>query len=85
MIPESIINRPKVGFRVPVNEWFQTSMRDYLTDSLTGASSITRDYYDGKELSKVLQEHTSGSQNHEKLLWTLLTLEIWHREYLQPA
>ncbi len=29
-----------------------------------------------------LAEHIEGRQNHEKLLWTLLTLEIWHRQYL---
>ena len=85
LIPKSIINRPKVGFRVPVNEWFQSSMRDYLVESLTGAASVTRDYYDGDELNRILGEHTSGRQNHEKLLWTLLTLEVWHREYLASA
>lgn len=85
LIPKSIIDRPKVGFRVPVNEWFQSSMRDYLVDSLTGAASATRDYYDGDELNRILAEHTSGRQNHEKLLWTLLTLEVWHREYLASA
>ena len=29
----------------------------------------------------VLDEHVSGRQNHEKLLWTLLNLELWHRAY----
>ena len=81
LLPSEILNRPKVGFRVPVNEWFQASMRDYLYDHLTGPSSITNNYYHKSTLDKILHEHSNGKQNHEKLLWSLLNLEIWHREY----
>ncbi|MGO9445967.1 MAG: asparagine synthase (glutamine-hydrolyzing) [Thiobacillaceae bacterium] len=81
LLPASILGRPKVGFRVPVNEWFRGSMRDYLYDHITGTDSRTRVYYDRPTLDKVLGEHVSGRQNHEKLLWCLLNLEIWHRVY----
>ncbi|HKK14799.1 MAG TPA: asparagine synthase (glutamine-hydrolyzing), partial [Gammaproteobacteria bacterium] len=83
LLPREILERPKVGFRVPVNEWFRGSMRDYLYDHLTGPDSRTRHYYRESELRRVLDEHVSGRQNHEKLLWTLLNLEIWHRECLE--
>ncbi len=81
LLPPTILERPKVGFRVPVNEWFRGSMREYLYDHLTGSSSRTLDYYRKPVLERILKEHVSGQQNHEKLLWTLLSLEIWHREY----
>ncbi len=81
LLPKEILERPKVGFRVPVNEWFQGPMKDYLYDHLTGSSSCTRVYYKSAELGKILADHVNGRQNHEKLLWCLLNLEIWHREY----
>jgi asparagine synthase (glutamine-hydrolysing) len=81
LIPESILDRPKVGFRVPVNQWFQTRMRDYLVEHLQGAESKTRSYYDPRVLDRVVSDHVQGRQNHEKLLWALLNLEIWHRHY----
>ena len=81
LLPATILDRPKVGFRVPVNEWFRGSMRDYLLDHLTGKDSVTRAYYRPAVLARYLDEHIQGRQNHEKLLWSLLTLEIWHREY----
>lgn len=81
LLPENILERPKVGFRVPVNEWFRTSMREYLYDHLTGPGSRTSAYYRSDALEKVLAEHVEGKQNHEKLLWALLSLEIWQREY----
>jgi len=81
LLPQEILERPKVGFRVPVNEWFQGPMKDYLYDHLTGPSSVTGVYYNPPALDKLLSDHVSGRQNHEKLLWSLLNLEIWHREY----
>jgi len=81
LIPERILKRPKVGFRVPINKWFRGEMRDFLLDHLQSASSLTRAYYDKQALGQVLSEHLNGKQNHEKLLWSLLNLEIWHRQY----
>jgi asparagine synthase (glutamine-hydrolysing) len=81
LLPATILERPKVGFRVPVNEWFRGPMRGYLHDHLLGADSRTAVYYHRPALEAVLTEHAEGRQNHEKLLWSLLNLEIWHREY----
>lgn len=81
LLPKTILERPKVGFRVPVNEWFRSSMRDYLHEHLLGNDSLTRSYFHREELERILKEHESGRQNHEKLLWCLLNLEIWHRTY----
>lgn len=81
MLPREILERPKVGFRVPVNEWFQHSMKDYLLDHLLGADSRTLKYFNRPALQAIVDEHVSGRQNHEKTLWCLLNLEIWHRQY----
>ena len=81
ILPAEILERPKVGFRVPVNEWFRGTMKDYLFDHLLGAGSRTSGYYNRPVLEKILSDHVNGRQNHEKLLWCLLNLEIWHREY----
>ncbi len=83
LLPERILARPKVGFRVPVNKWFRGPMREMLTSHLQGSASITRDYYGAKVLDGVLADHLEGRKNSEKLLWTLLNLEIWHRQYVQ--
>ncbi|MDQ4146529.1 MAG: asparagine synthase (glutamine-hydrolyzing) [Pseudomonadota bacterium] len=81
LLPRSILNRPKVGFRVPVNEWFQGRLRDYLVEHLTGPDSLTSHYYRQDVLNEILDAHIHGRTNHEKLLWSLLNLEIWHRQY----
>jgi len=81
LIPKAILERPKVGFRVPVNEWFRGPLKEHLREHLLGADSRTRGYYEPMALEKTVREHVDGRQNHEKLLWSLLNLEIWHRQY----
>ena len=83
LLPPSILQRPKVGFRVPVNEWFQGTMREYLYEHLKSTSSLTAGYYQPAMLDRILTDHVTGRQNHEKLLWSMLNLEIWHRQYLK--
>ena len=84
ILPVKILERPKLGFRVPVGEWFRGGMRDYLYDHLIGADSRTSVYYNKSVLLRILSEHTKRKKNHEKLLWSLLNLEIWHKECIPP-
>lgn len=85
ILPPTTLGRSKVGFRVPVAEWFRGPMRDYLYEHLCSSASRTAPYYHRKALDRVMAEHVEGRQNHEKLLWTLLNLEIWHRQYLDSG
>lgn len=80
VLPKEILNRPKVGFRVPVNIWFQSTMKDYLCEHLLGADSISKEFYHLHVLQSLLSEHIEGRHNHEKTLWMLLNLEIWLRQ-----
>jgi asparagine synthase (glutamine-hydrolysing) len=44
---------------------------------------MTRSYYEPKALDRVIDDHLAGRRNHETALWTLLNLEIWHRNLLR--
>ncbi|MGH9681501.1 MAG: asparagine synthase (glutamine-hydrolyzing), partial [Candidatus Acidiferrales bacterium] len=80
-LPPVILDRPKVGFRVPVNEWFRGPMRAFIRDHISGQRSLCRELCDGRQIEQVLREHESGRQNHEKLLWTLVNLELFQERY----
>jgi len=66
----------KAGFRIALGDL----MREQgMLDVLRGTGSLTRSYYDGKVLDRMLAEQLSGKRNHEETLWTLLNLETWSR------
>ena len=73
----------KGGLRVPVAQWLRGELREYLLEHLQGQGSLTRSYYEPKALERVIDDHLAGRRNHETTLWTLLNLEIWHRNFLR--
>lgn len=81
VLPEPILRRPKVGFRVPVGEWFCGPMRSFMRDHLAGPHSLSRQLFQRSVLDRVLAEHETGRQNHEKLLWTLINLELFQQHF----
>ncbi|MBC7952487.1 MAG: asparagine synthase (glutamine-hydrolyzing) [Rhodospirillaceae bacterium] len=81
LLPDSVLHRPKVGFRVPVNLWFQDKLRGWVIDLLLGPHSATRDWYRIDRLARLINDHVSGRHNHEKALWMLVTLELFQRQY----
>jgi asparagine synthase (glutamine-hydrolysing) len=85
LLPADILTRRKIGFRVPVGEWLAGEMREYLVEHLKSGASLTRAYYDPRVLDRLIDEHVSGRQAHDKLLWTLLNLEVWHRNQAADA
>lgn len=76
-----ILNRRKIGFKVPVAEWFRGSMRDYVHEHLCSSHSVIRSYLSAPHIDQIVSDHNKGAADHEKLIWTLLNLEIFHREF----
>lgn len=78
-LPAAVLDRPKMGFSVPVGEWFRGELQDLLRDSLLGPGSFSAEIFRTSWLHKLVEGHLSGRENHEHALWTLLMLEQWHR------
>ncbi|MDH4992266.1 asparagine synthase (glutamine-hydrolyzing) [Aquamicrobium lusatiense] len=79
MLPEVIVTRKKVGFRVPVEQWFRTGMADQMRDLLQSGDSTVRQVCEASEIDRLMAEHIGGVQNHEKVLWALANLEQFFR------
>ena len=85
IVPESILNRPKRGFAVPLNYWFRNKMEPYLRDVLLGDRAQRRSMFDTRQIDRLLTKHRGG-RNLDLQLWTLLSFELWARTFLdQPS
>jgi asparagine synthase (glutamine-hydrolysing) len=73
----------KGGFGFRAGAWLRGELREFLLDHLRGPGALTRAYYEARVLDRLLDEHLAGRRDHETLLWTLLNLEIWHRNFLR--
>ncbi|MGA7410090.1 MAG: asparagine synthase (glutamine-hydrolyzing) [Bryobacteraceae bacterium] len=81
-VPEPIIKRRKAGFPVPYGAWLRTEMKEWLFDLLLDPQTINRGYFNRSAVENLLTE-SAGSGSHSKELFSLATLELWHRTFLQ--
>lgn len=79
MLPEAIVTRRKVGFRVPVEQWFRTGMAGQMRELLQSGDSTVRQVCEPREIDRLIERHIGGAQNHEKILWALANLEQFFR------
>jgi asparagine synthase (glutamine-hydrolysing) len=79
-LPDSVVNRTKLGFKVPLDDWFRNGLKEMARDLLTGSSSFVAEVMDRAAVARLLTEHESGDRNEQPKIWALLSLEVWHRE-----
>jgi asparagine synthase (glutamine-hydrolysing) len=80
-LPDGIVNRRKVGFRVPLDAWFRGGLETLAWDMLTSSNSLASTVFAHAPVRRLLERHRSGRSNEEMRIWTLLCLEIWNEAF----
>jgi asparagine synthase (glutamine-hydrolysing) len=84
-IPDQVLDGPKRGFALPmVGDWFRGELREYITEVLTDPITLGRGYFREEYVRRMLSRHLEGSAQYDGRLWTLMMLELWHREIVDP-
>jgi asparagine synthase (glutamine-hydrolysing) len=83
VLPHEVLGRQKMGFGVPLARWFRGELRELPTDVLLDPRSLARGYFRRDEIECLIREHRDGVADHSMRLWTLLQLEMWHREVVE--
>ena len=82
LIPSEILDRPKQGFGIPLEQWINHQLRDQIRETLREPRTRQRGYVNSKYVDLILDEHHKGRRDHSFALWGLLILELWHRQYI---
>lgn len=83
-IPEAILNRKKTGFPVPVESWIKNEMAGFISEVLMDRKTLDRGYFD-KPFIEAMIKDSSQREKHAAAIFSLLTLELWHRQFLDKA
>ncbi len=82
LLPESIQQRGKMGFGVPLDHWFRQELKDLLRDTLLDATARRRGLLDPTAVQRLVDEHLTGGVDQSYRLWNLVCLEQWCRMFL---
>lgn len=82
LVPPEILDRPKQGFGVPIQQWINNELRERIRDTLMDSRTLQRGYVNRHYVEVLLDEHERGRRDHSMALWSLLMLELWHRTFV---
>ncbi|MCA8924934.1 MAG: asparagine synthase (glutamine-hydrolyzing) [Planctomycetes bacterium] len=83
-LPRSILKRKKMGFGVPLEHWFRGHLGSILEETILSPRALARGYFQPAALRELVDQHTSKRADWQNPLFTLLMLELWHRQYIDP-
>jgi asparagine synthase (glutamine-hydrolysing) len=85
LVPDEILDRPKQGFGVPINQWINRELRGRIRETLSEPRARQRGYFEPAHVALLLDEHERGRRDHSAQLWALFMLELWHRTFADGA
>jgi asparagine synthase (glutamine-hydrolysing) len=85
ILPDAILDRPKMGFGAPLGAWLRGSLKEMLVDSVLSDRALKRGYFKPAAVREMVNVHVAGRNDYQYVLWDLLMLERWHRMFIdQP-
>lgn len=82
IVPDFVVNRPKLGFPVPLREWLRKKERMAMVQEQLRTSAMAT-YFHIPYIEHMIQEHLEGRGDYSRKLWVLYIFSLWHEMYLE--
>jgi len=82
-IPAEVLHRRKQGFQLPLVDWMRNELKQQFLELLLEPRTLQRGYFRPEAVRSLVKEHVTGRRNRSGILWRMLVLELWHRNFLE--
>jgi asparagine synthase (glutamine-hydrolysing) len=80
-LPDSILTRKKIGFDIPVHDWFRGPLRGFLLETLAEGTAAHGALFRKDTIDGVVRKHLERKENLGYNLWGLMILFLWMRKW----
>lgn len=78
-VPEKLVDRPKMGFGIPIEHWLHKELADWVEDLLEPGQMSAEGLFDVPKIQKLWDEHKKGRAKNHYQLWSILMFQSWYR------
>jgi asparagine synthase (glutamine-hydrolysing) len=82
LLPQEIIDRPKMGFSIPLAAWLRGALKEMFEQRVLSNSAFIATLFDQEPIRRWWAQHQRGTRDFSTPLWALLVLECWGRRFL---
>jgi asparagine synthase (glutamine-hydrolysing) len=80
-VPDRLVDRPKMGFGVPLADWLRGPLRDWAEDLMSEAGLSADQIFDVQAIRSFWTGFLSGDDRHHYFIWDILMFQAWHRRW----
>lgn len=80
-VPPGLVDRPKTGFGIPIDDWLRGPLKSWASDLLSPARLQAQDLFNAPRVTARMAEHMSGRHNHGYWLWNVLMAQAWRDQW----
>jgi asparagine synthase (glutamine-hydrolysing) len=85
LLPPGLVDRPKEGFVMPINDWLLQALRGFVTDALSARRLKRHDVLDPEAVAHLLSRYYGGEAPLGGRIWNLLNFQLWWERYVERA
>ena len=83
VLPDTILNRRKEGFSIPMKTWLRHELQPLMRELLSRDRVLRRGLFDPTVVEQLMNDHVAGKENHAHTLFPLMVFERWAAEHVR--
>ncbi|PXF32851.1 asparagine synthase [Pokkaliibacter plantistimulans] len=84
-LPKELMDRPKMGFSMPIAEWLHDAFNEQLEYHLNSNRLEKQGLFNSKTIMKLKNRYLAGDKRHVGKLWTLLIFQMWYEKWMRSS
>lgn len=82
-IPKNLLDRPKMGFAIPIGKWLNNELKDYVEEYLSESRIVEQGIFNWNYVKKLKQDFFNGRAEYDSKIWYFLMFQMWHARWME--